>query len=107
KIPNLTLNDILNNKPSISLNKLDPDKLRTIVITGDIIPARGVDAKIRQNGPNFPFAGEGITELLESGDVTISSLEAPVLQNCPVHNEGFTFCGQHTFAQAMADAGID
>lgn len=107
QIPTITLEQILNQAPAVDLNLLDPDQLRTIVVTGDVIPARGVDAKVRQYGPTYPFAGEGIAELLQSGDLTIVDLEAPVLTNCPVHNEGFTFCGQASFAQAMADAGID
>ena len=106
-VPTLTLEQILSQAPATDLDSLDPEQLRTIVITGDIIPARGVDAKVRQYGPAYPLAGEGITELLQSGDLTIINLEAPVLTNCPVHNEGFTFCGQASFAQAMADAGID
>lgn len=85
----------------------DPDKLWTMVVTGDIIPARGVDNRVRRSGPDYPFAGPGIIELLQSGDLTIADLEAPVLDNCPVHNEGFTFCGQSSFAAAMAKAGIN
>ena len=107
QIPALTLDQILNQTPAANLDLLDPEQLRTIVVTGDVIPARGVDAKVRQFGPDYPFAGEGTTALLQSADLTIVDLEAPVLNNCPVHNEGFTFCGQANFAQAMADAGID
>ena len=101
QIPALTLDQILNQTPAANLDLLDPEQLRTIVVTGDVIPARGVDAKVRQFGPDYPFAGEGTTALLQSADLTIVDLEAPVLNNCPVHNEGFTFCGQANFAQAM------
>ena len=77
-IPTLTLEQILSQAPATDLDSLDPEQLRTIVITGDIIPTRGVDAKVRQYGPAYPLAGEGITELLQSGDLTIINLEAPV-----------------------------
>src|SRR5690606_2133684 len=98
---------ILSGEPVIALNHLDPELITTIITTGDIIPARGVDNRIRIHGTSYPFQGAGVTELLESGDLTISNLEAPLLDNCPVHNEGFTFCGQSGFAKAMSDVGID
>ncbi len=107
QLPSLNLEQILSSTPVVELDRLDPKQLRTIVVTGDVIPARGVDAKIRQYGPDYPFVGPGISDILQSSDVTIVNLEAPLLNNCPVHNEGFTFCGQATFAQAMASAGVD
>ena len=82
-------------------------RITTIVTTGDIIPARGTDIAIRQRGPNFPFEGPGIQELLSNADLTVVDLEAPILNNCPVHREGFTFCGQASFAAAMQANGID
>lgn len=89
------------------LSNLDQSKLLVIVATGDIIPARGTDAQIRRQGADYPFDGVGIKDILSQADLTIADLEAPLLNNCPVHNEGFTFCGQSAFAKAMARAGID
>ncbi len=86
---------------------IDHSKLRVVVATGDIIPARGVDAQIRNKGVDFPFAGAGVVDILKEADIAVTNLEAPILQNCPVHNVGFTFCGQARFAEAMARAGID
>lgn len=106
-VPNLKLEQALSSTTATEEDWLDPKRLTEIIITGDVIPARGVDAKIRKFGSQFPFSGHGITELLQDGDLTIVNLESPLLNDCPVHNEGFTFCGQSSFAKAMADAGID
>lgn len=106
-VPELTLDQALNGMAPVDLKLLDPTRIRTLVVTGDIIPARGVDAKIRKYGADYPFSGAGITPLLQSGDLTIGNLEAPLLDKCPTHNEGFTFCGQSSFANAMSKAGID
>jgi poly-gamma-glutamate synthesis protein (capsule biosynthesis protein) len=75
-----------------------------IIATGDVIPGRLSDAKMRVKGVNYPF--EETKELLLSGDMTISNLEAPLLGNCLVHTEGMSFCGIQKFAQAMKDNGI-
>jgi poly-gamma-glutamate synthesis protein (capsule biosynthesis protein) len=83
------------------------NKVTTVVTTGDVIPARGVDIQIRQHGADFPFADKGIVDLLSKADVAIVNLESPLTADCPVHREGFTFCGQPAFAPAMAKAGID
>lgn len=88
-------------------DNLDPSQVWTVMATGDIIPARGVDYQMRRLGIEYPVAGSGIKELLSSGDLTIANLEAPLLANCPMHMEGFTFCGQAAFGQVLAKAGID
>ncbi len=83
---------------------LDDPHSSVIMATGDIIPARVTDNKIRRLGVNFPF--EHIPGLFSSGDITITNLEAPLIASCPHHTEGMVFCGQPLFAQAMSDAGI-
>jgi poly-gamma-glutamate synthesis protein (capsule biosynthesis protein) len=103
--PMVTIDQALQSSASAPLAQLDSAKLRTIITTGDVIPARGVDAQIRKNGPNFPFGLIG--NLLSDADLTIVNLESPLIDNCPPTNTGFTFCGQSSFAGAMATAGID
>jgi hypothetical protein len=83
------------------------NRVVTIATTGDIIPARGVDAQIRAHGSDYPFAGNGITDLLSQADLAIVDLESPLIVQCPVTLDGFTFCGQPSFAASMAKAGID
>lgn len=104
--PALTLSQILDKNFVIAAGT-DMNKVYTVVTTGDIIPARGVDMQIRAQGINYPFTGQGIKDLLSKADLTVIDLEAPLTSSCPVTKDGFTFCGQGSFARAMADNGID
>lgn len=104
--PGIRLDQILSNTLVIPAGT-NMNKVVTIATTGDIIPARGVDLQVRKNGPDYPFLASGIKDLLSTPDITVVDLEAPVLDNCPVHLTGFTFCGRSTFADAMARVGID
>ncbi len=75
-----------------------------IVATGDIIPARVTNAKMKAKGVDYPFLK--VDELLKSGDFTVANLEAPLLENCQVTLEGMSFCGTAEFAPAMKNHGI-
>lgn len=78
----------------------------SMVITGDVIPARVVNIQmIKRNDFSWPL--RGIKEPLQNADLTLIDLEAPLLVNCPLTNEGFKFCGDARFAAALADAGVD
>ncbi len=76
----------------------------TILATGDIIPARVTNAKIKSKGVEYPFLKIG--ELLKSGDFTVANLESPLLKSCPTLLEGMTFCGTSDFATSMKQHGI-
>jgi poly-gamma-glutamate synthesis protein (capsule biosynthesis protein) len=106
RAPGVNLQTTLNNSFVIPAGT-NMAKITTVVTTGDIIPARGTDIQIRNNGPDYPFAGLGIQGLLSQADLTVVDLESPLTAACPVTKTGFTFCGQPSFASAMAKAGID
>ncbi len=86
---------------------LDPSRLRTVIATGDVIPARFTDFIIRQEGDNFLYTVEKTADIVADADITVVNLEAPLIGHCPVHTEGFTFCGRPGFTDALVEAGVD
>ncbi|OGC54756.1 hypothetical protein A2797_02435 [candidate division WWE3 bacterium RIFCSPHIGHO2_01_FULL_48_15] len=81
------------------------EDLRTIIVTGDVIPSRGVNIEARRRGFTYPWAQ--MAEFTSSGDLTIIDLEAPLLKNCPVLSEGFTFCGDKRNLEGLVFGGVD
>ncbi|HZP27189.1 MAG TPA: CapA family protein [Dehalococcoidia bacterium] len=104
--PALTVNDIFPPRDLASLH-LDPTRVRTLIATGDVIPARTTDRAIRQQGNNYFYPLAPTADILRAADLTVINLEAPLMTGCPPVYEGFTFCGQAGFATALAQAGVD
>lgn len=77
----------------------------SLIVTGDIIPARVTDDRIRKHGVDYPF--RNISSYLQGADITVSNLESPLIDNCPRNLEGMKFCGVSDFSNAMSRAGID
>lgn len=78
----------------------------TLLVTGDVIPARVVNTKmVQKNDFNWPIAL--IANTLQDADLTLINLEAPLIDNCPLTNEGFKFCGDARFAPSLSAAGVD
>jgi poly-gamma-glutamate synthesis protein (capsule biosynthesis protein) len=107
QVPPLTLADIFVPRDLPSL-RLDPARLRTVIATGDVIPARGVDNAIRNRGNDFLFPVSSTTQLTSNADLTVINLEAPLIEGCPPAARGtFTFCGRPGFLAALLAAGVD
>ncbi|MCL5411356.1 MAG: CapA family protein [Patescibacteria group bacterium] len=107
--PNLTLGSIFENataSSTLDLAKFDPKKLTTIIVTGDIIPARSVNYKMTTYN-NFRYPFEKTVDFLKSGDLTFSNLESPLTNDCQDTTEGMTFCGNQRFIEGLTYAGID
>jgi poly-gamma-glutamate synthesis protein (capsule biosynthesis protein) len=104
--PALTLADIFPPRDLSALD-LDPSRVRTLIATGDVIPARYTDFIIRQEGDNFLYTVEKTADIVSDADITVINLEAPLVSYCPVTTEGFTFCGRPGFTQALLAAGVD
>ncbi len=102
----LTLGKIFPPRDLVAL-PVDTSRLRTLVATGDIIPARMTDVVIRRQGDDFLYPVARTTELTSAADITVANLEAPLMQACPYHDSGFTFCGRPGFTQALKAAGVD
>lgn len=85
---------------------LSAQRVRTLIVTGDIIPARSVNAQVLTHN-DFPWPYRKTEELLRSGDITFSNLETPLIPNCPVTNEGMIFCGDVRNVEGLVFAGVD
>lgn len=78
----------------------------SLISTGDIGLVRDINYKIQQTGdPNYPFLK--IADYLRSADLTITNLEGPLIDRCPIKREGFTFCGEDENVSGLVYAGID
>lgn len=78
----------------------------TLITTGDIIPARTVNYKMtKYNDFTHPFIKTA--DFLKNADITLINLEAPLIKDCPVTNEGMVFCGNQRFLEGLIFAGID
>jgi poly-gamma-glutamate synthesis protein (capsule biosynthesis protein) len=91
----------------ISALGLDPARLRTVIATGDVIPARYTDVTIRNRGDDFLYPVRATSHITREADLTVINLEAPLVSYCPYHAEGFTFCGRPGFVAALEEAGVD
>jgi len=103
-LPALTLADVF---PPRDISSLDPSRLRTVIATGDVIPARYTDVIIRQRGDDFLYTVAATKDITAAADLTVINLEAPLVDYCAYHDEGFTFCGRPGFVAALQAAGVD
>ncbi|MFC1622331.1 CapA family protein [Patescibacteria group bacterium] len=77
-----------------------------LIATGDIIPARSVNAQgIRYKNPKWAF--ENISSLLKSSDLTLINLETPLIDNCPTTDSGMIFCGRVENIEGIVESGVD
>jgi poly-gamma-glutamate capsule biosynthesis protein CapA/YwtB (metallophosphatase superfamily) len=100
--PELSLQELFH--PTYS-GPLDPTKLRTLLVTGDVIPARGVDyfATVR-NDYLWPF--RPTAAYTKNADITYINLESPLFAGCPVNpGPSFTFCGDARFVNGLTLMG--
>lgn len=85
---------------------LAADRIRSMIATGDVLPARSVNAQVlKYNDFTWPYLKTA--DLLKSADVTFINLETPLLRECPVTNEGMVFCGDSRHVNGLKFAGVD
>ncbi|MDO8614809.1 MAG: CapA family protein [Dehalococcoidia bacterium] len=104
--PPLTLADVFPPRDLAAL-RLDPARVRTLIVTGDVIPARYTDVTIRNQGDDFLYTVAATKDITANADLTVINLEAPLMDACPYHDSGFTFCGRPGFVAALQAAGVD
>lgn len=102
----ITVGDIFSPDHSRRLTNFSPDRLLTVIATGDVIPARSVNFATVKNA-DFTWPFKNITPLTRSGDLTIVNLETPLLSNCPLTQEGMIFCGNARHTEGLTFAGVD
>jgi len=105
-LPALTLAGIFPPR-DLSTLKLDPSRLRTVIATGDVIPARYVDVTIRNQGDDFSYPVAATKDITSAADLTVINLEAPLIDDCPYHDSGLIFCGRAGIVSAFQAAGVD
>jgi poly-gamma-glutamate capsule biosynthesis protein CapA/YwtB (metallophosphatase superfamily) len=83
----------------------DPSRIRTLLVTGDVIPARGVNYFATQRH-DFLWPFRPTAAYTKNADVTYINLETPLFAGCPVDpNSGFTFCGDARFVDGLTLMG--
>lgn len=85
---------------------LPAEMVTSILVTGDIIPARSVNSQVlRRNDFTWPYLFT--KDIIQNADITFADLETPLIKNCPVTNEGMIFCGDHRNIEGLVYAGVD
>lgn len=88
------------------VSSLPKERVRVIIATGDIIPARSVNSQVfRKKDFNWPYLNTADT--LKNADITFANLECPLIEDCPVTDTGMIFCGDSRNVQGLVFAGID
>jgi len=85
----------------------DPGRIRTLLVTGDVIPARGVNyyATARRD---FLWPFRPTADYTGNADITYINLETPLFAGCPVvATATFTFCGDARFINGLTTMGAD
>ena len=100
--PEITLANLFHPAPHPAY---DPARIRTIVVTGDVIPARGVLIEARRRG-DFLWPFRPTASFVKNADITFIDLEAPLFAACPVLDAGFTFCGDPRFVDGLTMSGV-
>lgn len=104
-VPAISIESIFESDHS-KVQKLSQSKTVTLIATGDVIPARSVNAQVLDHKDfNWPYLKTA--SLTKSGDITFINLESPLISSCPVVNDGFTFCGDAKNIEGLKYAGFD
>ena len=93
---------------SSEITPTSSEPLITLLFTGQIVPARCVQAAISEAG-NAEFLYDGVRDLITQADVAVGTLNAALSDYPPPTGcvETFVLVGSPINAQAMADAGFD
>lgn len=83
----------------------DGVRVRTLVVTGDVIPARQVNVESTRRG-DFLWPFRPTADFVRNADITYSNLESPLLAGCPVTSQGFQFCGDTRFVNGLTFSGV-
>ncbi len=85
---------------------LSAQHVRTMIATGDVLPARSVNVQVLKN-KDFTWPYRKTAELVRAADMTFINLETPLLSDCPPTNEGMIFCGDARHVEGLQFAGVD
>lgn len=85
---------------------LSAERTRTLIVTGDVLTARSVNAYMTAQ-QNFLYPWVQTAERLRQADLTYINLETPLIPNCPIKNDGMIFCGDTANIAGLQFAGVD
>jgi poly-gamma-glutamate capsule biosynthesis protein CapA/YwtB (metallophosphatase superfamily) len=74
--------------------------VRTLIATGDVIPARLVNIEATRRG-DFLWPFRPTADVVRSADETFVNLESPLLAGCPERPTGTDFCGDPRFVDGL------
>lgn len=78
----------------------------SVISTGDIMLGRTVNFKTLTY-KDFTWAFKNISELMSSADLTYINLENPLVEDCPIKNEGMIFCAPNDHVKGILYGGVD
>ncbi len=88
------------------ISKIKPDSSQfSIIATGDVIPARSVNALV-VNANDFVLPFKQTAGFLHTADTVFINLESPLVAGCKTTTEGMSFCGDQRFIQGLTYAGV-
>lgn len=85
---------------------ISAERVRTVIATGDIIPARSVNYQVLQHH-NFKWPYLKTAYITRNADITFINLETPLIDNCPITQDGMVFCGNVGNIEGLVYAGVD
>jgi poly-gamma-glutamate synthesis protein (capsule biosynthesis protein) len=100
-VPQLTLSGLFH--PS-GAPAADPARTRTLIATGDVIPARLVNVAATQRH-DFLWPFRPTADYVKNADLTYINLESPLLAGCPTRSVGMVFCGDTRFVDGLTAIG--
>lgn len=104
--PNLpSLNQIFSNNHQWEAS-LSAQRIRTIVATGDVIPARSVNSQVLLH-KDFKWPYLKTADVTKNADITFINLETPLIGKCQPTQEGMIFCGNTRNVEGLVYAGIN
>lgn len=103
-VPPLTIDRVFST--SHELTGISQDEFRTLIVTGDVLLARSVNFQMHKQ-KNFKLPFENVADCLQDADLTLINLESPIVENCPLTNEGMVFCGSPQTVEGLVYAGVD
>ncbi len=85
---------------------ISAQQITTIIATGDVIPARAVNYQtITRHDSTWPYLKTAA--VTNNSDITFINLESPLIDSCPVTQEGMIFCGDARNMAGLLFAGAD
>lgn len=85
---------------------LSAQNFRTMIATGDVIPARSVNYQVLAHH-DFKWPYLKTTDKLKNADIIFANLESPLIDKCPTTQAGMVFCGDKRNIDGLVFAGVN